>query len=305
LDHSFSSFFVEERILSSLERTPDEILTFFSLDSPLVEQNLSLREAETAFVLRSPDKRAEQEVEGSIFFISQFTKEKLNKKEEAIAFAHQLIAPWPEESQLNRAHRIYRYLTREVLYQAYEEKEERNYLYDALIRKKTQCDGFANAFSLLCQLSGISSFEKLSLPQEEQAGHTWNSFLAEGVWYNADCSLSQDAVEDEIAYDFSARFAYSDRLQSEPAEYGELLPVCEMDQTPVSLSYSPETASSFVQEAEKAFRTNRSRYLLIEVHGEIPEESLLQELANRLRSSLSAVGYEWNQREYWFLFQID
>lgn len=54
--------------------------------------------------------------------------------------------------------------------------------YYALVRKKTVCGGYANAFKDLCNAVGIPAI----VPVNEKANHAWSQVYVDGKWYTAD-----------------------------------------------------------------------------------------------------------------------
>ena len=60
----------------------------------------------------------------------------------------------------------------------------------ALINKVAVCQGYADAFSLLCYLSGVQA-DIVSGPANNGLsviGHAWNQVRINGTWYNIDCT---------------------------------------------------------------------------------------------------------------------
>lgn len=60
----------------------------------------------------------------------------------------------------------------------------------ALINKVAVCQGYADAFSLLCYLSGVQA-DIVSGPANNGSsviGHAWNQVRINGTWYNIDCT---------------------------------------------------------------------------------------------------------------------
>ncbi|SEF81322.1 transglutaminase domain-containing protein [Lachnospira multipara] len=60
----------------------------------------------------------------------------------------------------------------------------------ALINKVAVCQGYADAFSLLCYLAGVQA-EIVSGPANNGSsiiGHAWNQVRIDGTWYNIDCT---------------------------------------------------------------------------------------------------------------------
>jgi hypothetical protein len=101
----------------------------------------------------------------TVVFVEHFASERLQHKQEAIAKACQIVDRMPHElTQREKAEYFYDYLGENVVYEGEIPAEE--YLYSALCQGKTNCDGYANAFSVLCalaeKLSGKSLFDFLN-----------------------------------------------------------------------------------------------------------------------------------------------
>lgn len=78
--------------------------------------------------------------------------------------------------------------------------------YGVLVEGVAVCEGYAKAFSLLCELSGIPS-----LPIEGTAidtdgvsqSHMWNMVMCDGIWYNIDVTWDDPEAEDNtLRYDY-------------------------------------------------------------------------------------------------------
>lgn len=303
MDHSYTQIFVDQRLMQEMERAPLEVACVLSMDSPFVEQNLSVGKTSFTVPLSGSRGRDEREVSGTIIQIKQFKTLKIAKKMEALNKAQEIVAAMPQGlDDMEKARYFYRYLTKNVKYSLYEEGAERNFLYDALCVGVTQCDGFANAFSLLCNLSGIDCYEKLYDP-DEGSGHTWNTFYIDGIWYNADCALSDSAAEHQEEMDFESRFAFSDALQNNTPMFAEKLTPCIVDRTPVSAKITNEDAAAIGQMVKKAFDTRKSRFVLISYAGEEIQKEELQAIANTLQNSIRSLGYSWNGVNYYFIFK--
>ncbi len=223
-ENCYEYVMINRQLNEMTERGFEEMLYFLSLDSPLVEQNVTVRMRE--YTVNEGvfffDKR---ELNYIGYNIDIFNKEKYDKKTEAVKRAEELLEKVPAYFTLaEKAEWLYKYMGENIEYDASLSKEESNYLYDALLRGATQCDGFANAYSLLLNMLGIPSFEKINKAEEGKEGHTWNSFKIGEEWYNADVT----AYYQLLSYKCPANmfFGYSDDLQTSDNLYGEMLPVC-------------------------------------------------------------------------------
>ena len=67
---------------------------------------------------------------------------------------------------------------------SYEDNEEANTAYGALINKKAVCDGYAKAYDFLCKKAGLETIYVLS--NESTMNHAWNMIRIEDKWYHID-----------------------------------------------------------------------------------------------------------------------
>ncbi|SDA12400.1 Transglutaminase-like superfamily protein [Ruminococcus sp. YE71] len=80
--------------------------------------------------------------------------------------------------------------------------------YGALIGGKAVCEGYAKAFSLICELSGITALPVSGIAVSPESGsqpHMWNKVLLDGEWYNVDVTWDDPTGSDDplnIRYDY-------------------------------------------------------------------------------------------------------
>lgn len=69
-------------------------------------------------------------------------------------------------------------------------------IYGALVKKKALCEGYAKAFSYLCNLAGI---ENVIVTGETYVKHVWNMVKIDGNWYHVDVTWdnSDDGLHKE------------------------------------------------------------------------------------------------------------
>lgn len=306
LDHSYTTIFIDERLLADITLPVKDILDFLCMDSPFVEQNYNYVRSETSYTFSYAEGKYSFDVPGTKLEVNFFSEDKLEKKKEALEAAKQLLQSAPQDAtDLETARWIYHYLTENVTYHASEQKNaETHYLYDALLNKQTQCDGFANTFSLLCQLSGIPCFEKIYSPDTEGvAGHTWNCFLADDVWYNADCALSEGLAEEQRSYGLDFRFAFSDQRQEYAPIYSPRLPACSTDLIPTDCILPTPDAPEMISEIRAAFDRTTQDYVLIRFDaGKLPEGAL-QTIVDDLQFGLHSLLFTWGEKSHYFLFK--
>ncbi len=97
--------------------------------------------------------------------------------------------------------------------------------YYALVRGKTVCGGYANAFKDLCNAVGIPAI----VPVNEKENHAWSQVYVDGKWYTADLC---DVVESESG-------TYSGYLFTDPN--------LEMDCKKFTESHKAEYVDSFAE----------------------------------------------------------
>ena len=302
LDEGYPCLYMDERLLEEAAHSPGDILYFLSLDSPMVEQNLSFTRSTVRFDLSENGKRVE--VTAALFEVEAFHPDRLAKKEEALEKAREIVSELEgEEGSRERARAIYLYLTEQVAYQDYDGTREANYLYDALVQKKTHCDGFSNAYSLLCHLSELRCFEKSDDGSADENGHTWNSVFFDGAWYNVDCSLSPDVAAEQRETGILVRFGFSDERQTHTPSFSELTPDCTQDLLTLDCDFERETDPELSRRVAEAFRSTERDFVLLRLReGEMGKQTL-QRLANEMQTSFSALAYGWGSDTYYILIK--
>lgn len=80
-----------------------------------------------------------------------------------------------------------------------------NTAYGALVDGSAQCEGYAFALSYLCSAAGIENYV-VQGSSSDGASHVWNKVLADGKWYNADCTWDDPILKfddpDYIRHDY-------------------------------------------------------------------------------------------------------
>lgn len=204
-DHRYIGLIFSEALIDKGAKDDiSKVLVRYSLSTPLLEQNLYFGvsdELNTYRLDRGLTPFLFSSLTGYELVVENFAEEYAVKREEALAAAKKIkfgFSP-EDDDEVARAHAFYRYLGEQI---TYEEQSGRDYLYDAFVTGKTNCDGIANAFSLLCALEGIECFEKYYSPLYG-AGHTWNTVKLDEKWYNVDATYSKEALrflEEEQVY---------------------------------------------------------------------------------------------------------
>lgn len=138
----------------------EDILTalkFLSCDSPFVSGNQSV------FV-------SQVELKGvafSLVNIGYAVEDKKQKRDIALQKAKQIVADIPGSlSEIEKAWYLYKYVVTNILYDSDENYiAGADFLYDALITGKTNCDGFSEALSLLFNLAGLETVSPFDTPE--------------------------------------------------------------------------------------------------------------------------------------------
>lgn len=85
-------------------------------------------------------------------------------------------------------------------------------IYGALVKGTAQCEGYANAFSYLCNLQGIPNIIVRGQTIEGSA-HAWNKVLLDGNWYNVDLTYDDPTFKtDKENYLSHEYFFISDEM---------------------------------------------------------------------------------------------
>lgn len=289
LDNSYPNILFDDRLLEGNRYTLEEILRFLSMDSSMVEQNLV--EGYTDFYIDS--SRYERfgiktRITGNLLYVSNFTSEKLERKNEALKKAEAICQQIPSAATcIEKATWIYDYLGQNVTWVDADETNK-DFLYDALCLGKSNCDGFANAFSLLCQLVGIDSVEKIYLTGTAEPGHTWNVLLLNGVWYNADATAAKADVSREYDWQRKIRiyFGFSDQFQSNKPIFADILPACTEDFNPVAHKYGSLADTGVKEDLISAFSESTRQYTVFQFDHITRDE--LQAFVNSFGSKIGA-----------------
>ena len=188
LDEAQSCFWIGAKLLEDMERPVSQVLEFLSLDSAMVGQNYEHRQGEAT--LEYSDGKSETQAEKYlVVMVDNFEREELQRKEEAVEKARQIVSKVSDfATQRETAEYFYDYLGEFVTYEA--TIEGREYLYSALCEEKTNCDGYTNAFALLCSLADIPCIEIISDTPKGEIGHTWNAIYLEDRWVHVDSTVA-------------------------------------------------------------------------------------------------------------------
>lgn len=297
-ENSITHLFFPEDLIDECNYSLTEILEMFALDSPVMEQNLVSGEDECSYTIDNQFlfRYVERELKGSYINIDIFTKEKADKRQKAIKQAKKIKFDFTEDmTEFDKAKAIYTYLGENVEYVNDDSKDrvkvimKTHYLYDAICKKKTNCDGFANAFSLLCSLNGIKNFEKTDDPPKDEIGHTWNTVLLDGTWYNVDATASDEVLAEDWTKDLYSGFAYSDKLQTRKHLFPEFAPDCKDDAIFVGCTLKSCDEDGAVRTVAEAFKSTEDDVFVVIIKGKKTTneqiKDLMQDVAYYLHTS--------------------
>ncbi len=218
MEHCYTNvgIFVEDTSMD-LYRPRD----FLAMDSPFLEQNYSSEEEIVILGSRVT------------YRMDRFCQQAWELKMQALGRAREIAQSVPAScvSELQRMAYVYDFLREFVVYTSYQDGQQANYLYDALCRGKTNCDGYSNALALLLRLTGISCCEAMgddgTEEEGELVGHTWVCGQLEGRFYNFDATFDEAADDNDFAA-YRRYFGVSDNVLSMTHfEYDEERPVCD------------------------------------------------------------------------------
>ena len=229
-----------------------------------------------------------EELKGLELYISDFSREKQAKKQQAIEKARQILFEMPTGlTQTEQAEYFYTYLGRNVEYYLPEDRDaDPDYLYDGLIGGKTNCDGYANGFSLLCSMAGIPCFEKVYIPTDGSTGHTWNVVQLDGVWYNVDATASDEVNE---ALPILTHFGFSDSRLEYDCDYAQRLPACQTDLLPADCTVTDTDGAG--EMIRSAFSNTDRDYVIALFPGGPVEQEVLQQIADALNAGITTRHY--------------
>lgn len=304
LDEAQSCFWIDERLLDGMERTSAEVLEFFSLDSAMVGQNYEHREGEATLSL--PDGDDETETESYlVVMVDNFERAELRRKKEAIEKAEQIVSEMPETAtQQEAAEYFYDYLGNNITYET--DIEGREYLYTALCEQRTNCDGYTNAFALLCSMADIPCIEIISDTPMGEIGHTWNMICLDGQWVHVDCTVSRGDVTSKCKNCREERpyFGFSDELLVYPILHEEIVPDSPEGLSSV-LNVSSGKTKNFISKVEAEFEDNDRKFAVVLVdQGDL--ENKIEDLVEALDVSLYYMHYETAQgKTVYYLFSND
>ena len=264
-EHNETCVFMPEEYVPADGKSLEDILYFAALDSPLVEQNLSYSgepiETET-YIKDSLGFTHKKVTSGSYIYVTCFTAEKTELKKQAIEKAKKIVSSIPTDCNTDekKAKYVFSYIADNCVYTDYADSADANYLYDALVLGRTNCDGFANAYSLIMNMCGIDCFEKMVNGVGSEPGHTWNCVKIDGNYYNVDVTYASSRKKDEYR---DMYFAFPDCYCLEaPMEYSDIISPCtDKSLTLFDCDFTTESDSQIVGKLVSEFRNNSNKYV--------------------------------------------
>lgn len=296
MEHQYTNILLDQQLVDSPD-TFGRILMHLALDSPLLEQNLRyhIGSFETVYPIDILGIYQRQvPFHGYYISVENFDKKLWSQKMQALEEAKKVVATLPENiTETEKARRLYQYVAGEISYIQYVDLQTpRSYLYDALIEKKTHCDGFSNSLALLLRLAGIENVEKIYAAKSSGVGHTWNFCCLDGKWYNMDGTGAKSFLAEEADIGSKLYFAYPDELQSYEPDYGEIYAVSDEGiGTNVDLHIENIANAKVPFEIQKIYNAKRSCLLLANKCNKRELERTMQVLADAVQESICWTSY--------------
>ena len=291
-DHNYVYIFVEESVMSKTEKTMENIIDFVSLDSPVLQQNVDWEwyDHEITFSQVILFKTEQRLAKGDLVAVRNFSKERTDKVQQAVDTASKWDLGFSEDAtDEEKARAIYRYIDENIEYESGEVDRKKDYLCTA-VSGKTNCDGFSNIYSLLCNMNGLECFEKYSVPAEEDGdGHTWSTVLISDKWYNVDCTPSEGLSANDIERE-RMRFGYSDEYCLQTPEFVGVFPESTECITPYAGHFESCSADNVLSDICDAYRASDDGFVIVAFDVFDEEEcDLFQDVANRLYKDIDIV----------------
>lgn len=288
LDNGYVDMCIDSRLIDECERSALQILIYFSLDSPLVEQSIYYRYGDSELLVGNLNK-----IRVPVFRIGvpSMSSEMLDLKKQAIEKADEIISGIPADCVgFERIRYIFDYLVDNIDYTDYSGSESKyeSYLYDALCAGSTDCDGYANAFALLAGKCGFECFEKCYLPDDStKPGHTWNTVKIDGTWYNADATYTLSSGErlsplgtDSKVTVYFFQLGFSDDRQRYAPRYADELPPCESSIYEPDLELDGGDGRRIVREVSRALTEDSQSPVILLTDSEIDEDAIREIAGN-------------------------
>ncbi len=165
--------------------------SYLTCDNPFFESNYNI----SIEYLTPPEGDANTPVYYCLY-TSALEDGHMEKKLAAYQKAGDIVASIPAEvvGDAQKAEYLYRKVVESTSYIIYENEDtiQPDYLYDALVLGKSNCDGFANALAMLYNLAGIESM--LAIGSDAGEGHAWVTAKLDGGYYHFDPTYDSDSA---------------------------------------------------------------------------------------------------------------
>ncbi len=302
LDHSYQDILISEELKEAAELRPAEILEFLSLDSAHLEQNLyETGQGKERFLITGERYYGGEEstpmVEGFRIYVFSFSEELEKKRMEALSAAFEVDFDFAKDAtEAEKAETIFRWFGENV---SYDRESDENFLYSAIVERKTICDGYANAFQLFCGIYGIECCEKktdFTKIGRGDEGHTWNMAKLDGVWYNVDPTAAVNAVEGAEWH-----MRYSDAVELDFTAHLDRLPECTESRFYYVGHFETLTEEGMVEKLSAALQEHDTVIASFQKgESEVLDTTSppeFQEIANRIRASYETIRYTGNRQD--------
>ncbi|MBQ3094416.1 MAG: transglutaminase domain-containing protein [Clostridia bacterium] len=299
LENQYTNILFEKQLVRS-DDPLIKALNCVALDSPMLEQNL--RYATGTFTTYLPIPlwgpfHKQLALEGYYLEVDNFAAEHWEKKQEALAEAKRLVEPYLENNDKGFvAEELYRFVANNVTYSLDNYTDTDTvypYVYDALLGRITNCDGYANALSLLYNLAGIPCVEKMNDEEGSSPGHTWNLFQIGDNWYNADATTNSAIPTADCSLHAGMFFGFEDRVEDNVPKYGLMYPVSLSGLYMTVDAYLDSPHDAF-DEVMDAFEQHDWDWALVAFknHDKDALGDLLQDVANALGHNITSRAHE-------------
>ncbi len=291
-ENAYVGIAVPQAVVNEQQTPSLDLLTMLALDTPLVQQNLLQETGNYSSVVSQewlfPWLSASVEISGTYLQMDFFDEASLLEKQEAMKKADAVLQELPQGlDDLEKAKYIYRYVTENIRYYTYEEDAKPNYLYDALVGGKSNCDGYSNALSLLLGKAGLQNYEICyQAPNVDEEGHVWNVLVLNGVHYMLDATMA-DSTAHIMPY---VGFGITDEMASETYLFREKLPAYSTDSIAQydAVLDSTMREKTMLERMQAEWDENGKQYLYLKIRGEaINVEKIVQAFVNHIGGSVT------------------
>ncbi len=127
----------------------------------------------------------------------------------ALAAADKIVARATKgcRSEYDKALALHDYFVTHSRYRPSDTPSYNDELYNALVKGRGACSGYARAFALLCTRAGLANY--LVIGKNHNIAHAWNIVRLDGKWVHIDCAFD-DPMPDMGDHAVRAYFAMSD-----------------------------------------------------------------------------------------------